>query len=70
MLTFPLGVGAAPAAASGSSAARPSRSASARNRVAISSAVVCTITLKSGTVSQTLFARRLIQVATDALAQS
>ncbi len=32
---------------------------------------VCrTITLRSGAVSQTLFARRPIQVATDALAQS
>jgi hypothetical protein len=40
------------------------------DRAAISSALVCTAALKSGGVSKTFFARRLIQRATDALAQS
>ncbi len=61
---------AAPPVVSGSAADWPSASASTRAKVAISSAVLCKVTLRSGGVSQTFFARRPIELATDALAQS
>jgi hypothetical protein len=45
------------------------RRASAGGRAAISSALICAAAKNAGPVSQTFFARRLIQSATDALAQ-